>query len=498
MNTSLINKRKRDKNEFSLLKKKPRLLTVDKDCENKFSKKNKIERFLNSKFLEINGNSLKNRIKKNKNKSIELEISNNKINNHYMTLAHSKDKKDKNKFLNSVKIDVKEKNNKISNRGSFVIYNYSTIIFDKNKNLRMKKEKKNSNKINNNITYIKKNFFEQKLYGKETNKKNKNFYFSQINSKKVTNAILKTTKNPKKKLTKNNNKNKNEISNMNNKTKNRNKKILNIIKNNKEKALNQKTNIESKNNNFKKILYSDQKSAPLSSEKGFIEINPTNISTIENNNNNYNNKPSKKNNNKNEYMRDSFKSKNDSNSLNISYNQKNYSLTQPSKISKSRKNKYKNFDNRHLIYKTELNLNNEMTKDILSIKDNSLCKIKEKNYDKQNKANRYLSPINVHRNIFSFKKNEIIDITNKNNYIVITKKKFNSPNKKKEFCDYSYKKEISCDESNNNKILEDNFEFIPKHLVIYCDQMKEMNITIKPRKDLELKLFRHIKRNSVI
>jgi hypothetical protein len=358
--------------------------------------------------------------------------------------------------MNSVKIDVKEKNNKISNRDSFVIHNYSTIIFDKNKNLRIKKEKKNANKINNNITYIKKNFFEQKFYGKETMQKNKNFYFSQI------------------------------------------KIILNIIKKNKEKALNQKTNIESKNNNFKKILYSDQKPAPISSEKGYKEINSTNISIIDNNNNNYNNKPSKKNNNKNEYMRDSFKSKNDSNSLNISYNQKNYSLTQPSKMSKSRKNKYKKFDKRHLIYKTELNLNNEMTKDILGSKDNSLSKMKDKNYDKQNKVNRYLSPINVHRNIFSFKKNEIIDITNKNNYIVITKKKFNSPNKKKEFSDYSYKKESSCDESNNNKILEDNFEFIPKHLVIYCDQMKEMNITIKPRKDLELKLFRHLKRNSVI
>ena len=497
MNTSLINKRKRGKNEFSLLKKKPRLLTVDKDCENKFSKNNKNEKFLNSKYREINGNSIKNRVKKNKNKSIELEITNSKNNYHYMSLAHSKDKKDKNKFLNSAKINVKEKNNKISNRDSFVIYNYSTIIFDKDENSRIKKEKKNANKINNNIAYIKKNFFEQKLNGKETIQKNKDFYFSQINSKKVTNAILKTTKNPKKKLTKNNNKNKNEIFNMNNKTKNRNKIILNIIKKNKEKVLNKKANIESKNNNFKKILHSEQKPETILSEKGYLELNPTNISSIDNNNN-FNNKLSKKNNNKNEYMRDSFKSKNNSNSLNISYNLKNYSLTQPSKISTSRKNKCKKFDNRHLIYKTELNLKNEMTKDILGIKDNSLCKMKKNNYDKQNKVNSYLSPINVHKNIFSFKKNEIIDITNKNNYIVITKKKFNSPNKRKEFCDYSYKKESSCDESNNNKILEDNFEFIPKNLVIYCDQMKEMNITIKPRKDLELKLFRHIKRNSVI
>ena len=59
-----------------------------------------------------------------------------------MSLAHSKDKKDKNKFLNSAKINVKEKNNKISNRDSFVIYNYSTIIFDKDENSRIKKEKK--------------------------------------------------------------------------------------------------------------------------------------------------------------------------------------------------------------------------------------------------------------------------------------------------------------------------------------------------------------------
>ena len=48
---------------------------------------------------------------------------------------------------------------------------------------------------------------------------------------------------------------------------------------------------------------------------------------------------------------------------------------------------------------------------------------------KQNKTSN-LSPINIHRKKFTFNKNEIIDITNRNNRAIITKK-FMSPNKKK-------------------------------------------------------------------
>ena len=50
-------------------------------------------------------------------------------------------------------------------------------------------------------------------------------------------------------------------------------------------------------------------------------------------------------------------------------------------------------------------------------------------------------------------------------------------------------------------MLEDKpeyFDFIPKNLIMICDKMEQMNIIIKPRKNLELKLFKHIKRNSVL
>lgn len=82
-------------------------------------------------------------------------------NKNFIAIEYQKDKKDKNKCWISVKINTKEKNNKINNNDSFEIYNYSTLTLDKNKNCL--KEKKNSNKTKNNISSLKKNCFEQKI-----------------------------------------------------------------------------------------------------------------------------------------------------------------------------------------------------------------------------------------------------------------------------------------------------------------------------------------------
>ena len=45
---------------------------------------------------------------------------------------------------------------------------------------------------------------------------------------------------------------------------------------------------------------------------------------------------------------------------------------------------------------------------------------------------------------------------------------------------------------------ENNSDINTKSLIMIFDKMKHVNVTIKPRKNLELKLFRHIKRNSVL
>ena len=513
MNSSFTKKRKKEKNEFYHFKKKQKLLTLNNNSidniNDNISKIKKKEKKIKGKHLPFNGNndnynngfSMKKRIGKKMNKSIELEISNyNKKNdNHnFITLINSKDKKYKNKIIDSFQIKKAEKSKNISNCGSFVIYNYS------NKNKTIQKNKKKLIRAKNSISFINGNgnYLESNINSKKK-QKNNYFYLTQINSKKNTNDLLKTVNDPKinlmKKLNKCKDKNNKEISyDINhNKEKNRNKILLNKLKKNNQV-------INYKNNNIlKNALYSDKKPAPSSMEKRYIEIFPNNISfnNIDNNYSNVNTNQSIRINKK-DFLRESYKSKNETNSLNISRIQKNNSLTQTSKLSRSRKNKYNKYDYRHLIYKTELNLNNEKNKDILENAQNSFFRKKEPNEDKEFS---YLSPINVHRKIFSFKKNEIIDIKNKNNYVVIIKKKCINTSKKKEFFDSSYYKQENYIDENNKKNLEDkpekqdyNCDFIPKHLIMICDKMKEMNITIKPRKNLELRLFRHIKRNSAI
>ena len=110
---------------------------------------------------------------------------------------------------------------------------------------------------------------------------------------------------------------------------------------------------------------------------------------------------------------------------------------------------------------------------------------------------RYYSPINVQRKIFSFKKNELIDITNKNNFIVIIKRKCKSINKK-----YNFGKkgiEINYDE-NNKRLFENklNSYITPKNLIMINGKMKETSMINKPKENLELKLFSHKRRNSVM
>ena len=198
------------------------------------------------------------------------------------------------------------------------------------------------------------------------------------------------------------------------------------------------------------------------------------------------------------FLTESFISKIEPDSLNISYNQRYYTHTQNSK-SNSKNKVFKKSKYRRLIYKAELNLNNEKNNQLINDVKNSLFKKKEPKQEKQKNKNNCLSPINIHRKIFTFKKNEIIDIKNKNNYLVITKKKCETSNQNNEFFDSSFKGNINYDKINKNLFDNKlNYSFNPRHLVIFCDKMKQMNVTIMPRKNLQLKLFKHSKRNSVI
>jgi hypothetical protein len=67
--------------------------------------------------------------------------------------------------------------------------------------------------------------------------------------------------------------------------------------------------------------------------------------------------------------------------------------------------------------------------------------------------------------------------------------------------DSSNRKE-NYNEENMDKLYQDenenNSDINTKSLIMIFDKMKHVNVTIKPRKNLELKLFRHIKRNSVL
>ena len=209
-------------------------------------------------------------------------------------------------------------------------------------------------------------------------------------------------------------------------------------------------------------------------------------------------------------LTDSCMSKNERNSLNISFNTNIYLKTQ-SRKSKSKEKAMKKYDYNHLLYKTELNLNSEKNKELVKTGRNSVFRRRESSGGDSVQEFRYnyLSPINVHRKIFSFKKNEIIDIKNNNNYIVIVKKRCDSSSgKKKVFLDSFYKKEFMDNNINNsdydaiseNSLVKDyNYnKRNQRNLVFYCDKLKQMNVLIKPRKNLELRLFRHSKRNSVI
>ena len=514
MNSSFTNKRKKEEKEFYPLKIKQKLFLLNdnnigniNDCTTKAKNRGKKFKGNNLPFNGNNNNfnnglSIEKRKLKKMNKSIELDISNikKKNNNHNLiTLINSKDKRDKHKNKNSSLIKKVEKTKNISNHNSMEIYNYT------NKNKTIQTNKKKLNMTKNNIFFINDNYLESIIKSKKIMQKNKQFNFTQINSKKQTNEILKTVNNPKinltKKLNKCQDKNSNKpISNdsKDNKAKFKNKILLNKLKNNKEKNAKQLVNINYQyNNNLKNDFCSDKKPAPSSMDKGYIEIFPNNISFNNNHNNADINQSIK--NNKIDFLRESYKSKNETNSLNTSCIQKNNSLTQSSKYSRYIKNKYNRFDSRHLIYKTEVNLNNEKNKYILENAQNSFFRKKEANEEKEYS---YISPINVHRKIFSFKKNEIIDIKNKNNYVVIIKKRYINTSRKKEFFDSSYYKQKNNIVESNKKIKEYksdyNFDFIKKLLIMSSDKMKQMDITLKPRKNLELKIFKHIKRNSVI
>ena len=251
-------------------------------------------------------------------------------------------------------------------------------------------------------------------------------------------------------------------------------------------------------------LYTDRKPAPSSSEKVQVYINNIFNTYIKFNNNKIN---------KDYLLTESTMSKNERNSLNISYTQNNISVKTQSSKSKSKDRMIKKYDYNHLLYKTELNLNNEKNKKLIETRRNSVLKkrdsstgesIMEYKYD-------YISPLNVHRKIFSFKKNEIIDIKNINNYIVIVKKKCDSSlNKKRVYFDSFYKERYM--EKNNNNYSSDYDTFYKnilindysinartqRNIVFYCDKIKQMNVLIKPRNNLKLRFYRHSKRNSVI
>ena len=483
--------------------KNQRLLTLDKNIENNISKINKNEKNYKNKYLTINENNrnrtiiaIKKGMNKNNKQSIELELSNIKKN--FLALVNSNIKKDKNKFQSIHNYS----SNKESNLDSLAIENYTTTVFDKDKKINEDKKKFNKTK-NNIITLNNDDIFASKIITKKSNHKNKEINNNnKVNSKKIINTIFKTPNI--------NNKRKNKIKYINKDNEEKLNKInISKKKDNKISNKNQKQNIDhnSKSHPFKNSLSSDKATSLTSKQqkyKRYIERTPNRILI------NNNNHQSKKNNNnsKDDYLRQSLNSKYETNSLNISsYNQNNISLSQKSN-NKVRKNKYTIFDNRQLIYKTELNLNTENNKEILQTDRNSIIKKRDSsevnNVNKTNNKTRYLSPIyvhRVHRKNFCFKKNDIIDIKNKNNYIFITKKPCNKMTKKKEIRNIPYIKEDYNDEY-NEKLYEDtidnNYDLNTKKLVMIFDKMKQVNVMIKPRKNLELKLFTHTKRNPLI
>ena len=537
MKPCFIAKNKKNGKEEDLFKKKLKYLTLERNSEKTiFNKKSKtLKTKQNSKDKQISFNQnhkhkTKNGINvKAANPNLNLlEISNMKINNilnNYLTIANSTDKFIKKKYLNNN--DNLGKYSKDSNLDSFTLNNYSTKVYDKGKN------KKSISNKKNNLTC--QNFYKRSFNKNDTMKNNNYSFIGQnlMKIKKITNRYLKTInnsqkvnyiernkKNIKEQLMKKNylktqtnfrykykykNIDKNKGNNKeNNKDRTKHKenilsndkikkqKIKGIGKNKNNLKLNNKYNIFNYVNNE---IFSDRKPAPSSREKTSHSNNNTllNNKTYKTYKTNLTNKiintnvinnilyPSKKN-----ILRNSFKSKNELYSLDISNNnQKKYALTQTKKI------KYKKPENyQQLVYKTEFNLNKELLDDESVLNKNEPKEMSLRKY-------RYYSPVNVQRKIFSFKKNELIDITNKDNYIVIIKRKCKSINKK-----YNFGKkgiEINYDE-NNKRLFENklNNHITPKNLIMISGKMKEMSMITKPKENLELKLFNHKRRNSVM
>ena len=97
-------------NYIYILGKKLTVLKQIKNLKKISIRSNKNEKNLNSKFIPFNGNCIKNRKNKMKNKSIDLELSHKKNNNkNFMKIVYQKDKNDNNKCRFSVKINTKEK-----------------------------------------------------------------------------------------------------------------------------------------------------------------------------------------------------------------------------------------------------------------------------------------------------------------------------------------------------------------------------------------------------
>ena len=535
MKSCFIVKNKKNGKEEELFRKKLKYLTLERNSEKTiFNNKSKaLKAKQNSKdnkqisFNQNHKNKTKNGIiVKAANQNLKLlDISNTKISNilnNYLTIANSTDKFIKKKYINNN--DNLGKYSKDSNLDSFTLNNYSTKVYDKGKN-----KKSISNKKSNLTSQ---NFYKRSINNSKT-MKNSNYSFigqNLMKIKKITNKYIKTLNSQKVNFIEKNKKNikeqvmkknylktqtnlrcKNNYKNTdNNKGKNKDnikdnkkhkenilsnnkikkQKVKGIGKNKKNLKLNNKYNIF---NNVNNAIYSDHKPAPSSREKTSYSNNntlmnsktyktyKTNLTNKFINTNVTNNISSKKN-----ILRNSFKSKNELYSLDISNNNhKKHALTQTKKI------KYKKPENyQQLVYKTEFNLNKEILDDESILNKNESKEMSLRKY-------RYYSPVNVQRKIFSFKKNELIDITNKNNYIVIIKRKCKSINKK-----YNFGKkgiEINYDE-NNKRLFENklNSYITPKNLIMINGKMKEMSMINKPKENLELKLFNHKRRNSVM
>ena len=495
MKSLLITKGKKEEVYSS---KKNQRLTLDKNIEKSNSKITKNEKNVKNNNLSINENNRKKPViaiqkgvNKNIKQSLELELSNIKKN--FLALINSNNKNDKNKFQYTIHNYC---SNKDFNLDSLVIHNYSTKVFEKGKTINEDKNKLNKNKTKNNITLNNGYIYAQKIRTKKTNHKNKEMFNNKVNSKKIIKTIFKTPDINKRK-NKTNYINKDNEENFN-KT-NISKKINNK---NTSKIPKPNVNLNPKIHTFKSSLSSDRATYHISNQKQYKRYRkktPNNILI----NNIYHQSKTNNNNSKDDYLRQSYTSKYETNSLNTSSCYRNNRSFSQKSNNKIRKNKYKPFDNRQLIYKTELNLNSENNKEIYETEKNSIIKKRDSSESKKANKCRYLSPIyvhTVHKKNFCFKKNEIIDIKNKNNYIFITKKQCNKT-KKKDLCDCSYIKgnyNYECKEKLYEDTIDNNFDLNTKKLIMIFDKMKQVNVMIKPRKNLELKLFTHTKRSSLI